>query len=81
MDIRISFSELQRGKNPLYEAGDTITVFGKGNITVSELSELRMIFSRFRKPYHLIFENIRPVYHSERKELLRARLSPERLCE
>lgn len=44
LDIRISFSELHRGQIPSYENGDTITIFSEGNIAVSELSELRVIF-------------------------------------
>lgn len=66
MDIRISFRELYRGKIPSYESGDTITIFAEGNVVVPDYDELRVIFSHFSKPYHLMLENIQPRFPFKR---------------
>lgn len=58
MNIKVSYKDLETGKFPEYESGDTIIISGGGYFgDLTTKSKLKSLL-KFDKPYHLVIENL-----------------------
>ena len=57
MNVKVSYKDLETGKFPEYESGDTIIIIGGGYFgDLTTKSKFKSLL-KFDKPYHLVIEN------------------------